>query len=277
MQDMLREVRMACWNRRGVARGARLHRARGKKRWARRCSPACRRTQALVGIVINSRRHHGRGRGDINLAAQPPPSSSWPACGGGQDHHHGQTGQTPEEKRKEKVLTVSGDVYRPAAIEQLQTVTGGPVPVVSQRAPDQNRATLPWRRWTMRKKHYFDVLLVDTASRLALTTVDAEIKALHAAAPIRWKRCSSSTPCRGQDAANTARAGALPLDRRGADQNSMAIHAAALRCRCAPMTSAPSKFAGVSGKIDGLEVFDAERHAGRMLGMGDIVALVEQV
>jgi signal recognition particle subunit SRP54 len=122
------------------------------------------------------------------------------------------------------------------------------------------------------------VLLVDTAGRLAIDeALMAEIQALHAALrPIETLFVVDAM--QGQDAVNVARAfsEALPItgivltkldgDSRGG---------AALSVR--QVTGAPIKFAGVSEKIDGLEVFDAERHAGRVLGMGDILALVEQV
>jgi len=128
------------------------------------------------------------------------------------------------------------------------------------------------------KRHYFDVLLVDTAGRLAIDeALMREIQELHAALnPIETLFVVDAM--QGQDAINTAKAfkEALPLsgiiltktdgDSRGG---------AALSVR--QITGAPIKFAGTSEKIDGLEVFDAERHAGRILGMGDIVALVEQV
>jgi signal recognition particle subunit SRP54 len=128
------------------------------------------------------------------------------------------------------------------------------------------------------RRHYFDVLLIDTAGRLAIDeALMAEIRGLHAAVnPIETLFVVDAM--QGQDAANTAKAfkEALPLtgivltkldgDSRGG---------AALSVR--QITGAPIKFAGVSEKLDGLEVFDAERHAGRILGMGDILALVEQV
>jgi signal recognition particle subunit SRP54 len=128
------------------------------------------------------------------------------------------------------------------------------------------------------RKHYFDVLLVDTAGRLAIDeALMREITELHGALhPVETLFVVDAM--QGQDAVNTAKAfkEALPLtgivltkmdgDSRGG---------AALSVR--QITGAPIKFAGVSEKIDGLEVFDAQRHAGRVLGMGDIVALVEEV
>ena len=183
------------------------------------------------------------------------------------------------EKRKKKVLTVSADVYRPAAIEQLKTVTRqAGAEWFAVHAASRSRATSRWPRSTTRKRHYFDVLLVDTAGRLGIDeALMAEIRDLHAALkPVETLFVVDAM--QGQDAVNTAKAfkDALPLtgvvltkldgDSRGG---------AALSVR--QVTGAPIKFAGVSEKIDGLEVFDAERHAGRVLGMGDIVALVEEV
>ena len=144
--------------------------------------------------------------------------------------------------------------------------------------PEQKPLDIALAALDYAKKHYFDVLLVDTAGRLAIDeALMKEIKDLHAALnPVETLFVVDAM--QGQDAINTARAfkEALPLtgivltkldgDSRGG---------AALSVR--QITGAPIKFAGVSEKIDGLEVFDAERHAGRILGMGDIVALVEQV
>jgi signal recognition particle subunit SRP54 len=181
-------------------------------------------------------------------------------------------------KRKKKVLTVSGDVYRPAAIEQLKTVTAQAGAEWFPSTPDQKPADIARAALEYAKKHYFDVLLVDTAGRLAIDeALMKEIKELHAILdPVETLFVVDAM--QGQDAVNTAKAfkETLPLtgivltkldgDSRGG---------AALSVRA--VTGAPIKFAGVSEKIDGLEVFDAERHAGRVLGMGDIVALVEQV
>jgi signal recognition particle subunit SRP54 len=181
-------------------------------------------------------------------------------------------------KQKKKVLTVSADVYRPAAIEQLKTVTAQAGAEWFPSAPDQQPLAIANAALDYARKHYVDVLLVDTAGRLAIDELlMSEIKSLHAALkPIETLFVVDAM--QGQDAVNTAKAfkDALPLtgivltktdgDSRGG---------AALSVR--HVTGVPIKFAGVSEKIDGLEVFDAERHAQRVLGMGDIVALVEQV
>jgi signal recognition particle subunit SRP54 len=145
-------------------------------------------------------------------------------------------------------------------------------------APNQKPHDIALAALDHARRHYFDVLLVDTAGRLAIDeALMAEIRDLHAALkPVETLFVVDAM--QGQDAINTARAfkEALPLtgvvltkldgDSRGG---------AALSVR--QVTGAPIKFAGVSEKIDGLEVFDADRHAGRVLGMGDIVALVEEV
>jgi signal recognition particle subunit SRP54 len=182
------------------------------------------------------------------------------------------------EKRKKKVLTVSGDVYRPAAIEQLKAVTAQAGAEWYPSTPDQKPLAIARAALDHARRHFFDVLLVDTAGRLAIdAALMQEIRELHGAlSPVETLFVVDAM--QGQDAVNTARAfsEALPLtgiiltktdgDSRGG---------AALSVRA--VTGAPIKFSGTSEKIDGLEVFDAERHAGRILGMGDIVALVEQV
>ena len=178
---------------------------------------------------------------------------------------------------KKKVAVVSADVYRPAAIEQLKTVAAQ-VGVewiasdTSQKPEDIARSALDYA-----KRHHFDVLIVDTAGRLGIDeAMMQEIKMLHSVLnPIETLFVVDAM--QGQDAVNTARAfgDALPLtgvvltkldgDARGG---------AALSVR--HITGKPLKFVGVSEKLDGLEPFHAERMAQRVLGMGDIVSLVEQ-
>jgi signal recognition particle subunit SRP54 len=236
--------------------------------------------QVLVSVVHKElAATMGEGVADINLVAQPPAVILMAGLQGA-----GKTTTTAKltkhliEKRKKKVLTVSADVYRPAAIEQLKTVTKQAGGEWFPSAPDQKPRDIALAALDHARRHYFDVLLVDTAGRLAIDDVlMAEIKELHATLnPVETLFVVDAM--QGQDAVNTAKAfkEALPLtgviltkldgDSRGG---------AALSVR--QITGAPIKFAGVSEKIDGLEVFDADRHAGRVLGMGDIVALVEQV
>jgi signal recognition particle subunit SRP54 len=173
---------------------------------------------------------------------------------------------------------VSTDVYRPAAIEQLKTVSeqagaqffpshGGESPVtIAERALDYAR------------RHYFDVLIVDTAGRLAIDeAMMQEVAQLHAAVrPVETLFVVDSML--GQDAVNTARAFSERLPLTGVILTKLdgdARGGAALSVR--HVTGKPIKFIGVAEKIGGFERFDAERMAGRVLGMGDVVSLVEDV
>ena len=279
--DMLREVRMALLEADVALPVVRDFVARVKdKALGQEVVGSLKPGQALVAIVNRElAATMGEGISDLNLAAQPPAVILMAGLqGAGKTTTTAKLAKHLIEKRKKKVLTVSGDVYRPAAIEQLKTVTeqvGAEwFPSSTEQKPvDIARAALDHAR-----RHYFDVLLVDTAGRLAIDeALMGEIKALHAAInPVETLLVVDAM--QGQDAANTAKAfkETLPLtgviltkldgDSRGG---------AALSVR--QIANAPIKFAGVSEKMDGLEVFDAERHAGRILGMGDIVALVEQV
>ena len=289
VQDMLREVRMALLEADVALPVVRDFIARVKdKALGQEVIGSLKPGQALVGIVQKELIATMAGVDangqilpppDINLAAQPPAVILMAGLqGAGKTTTTAKLAKYLIQKRKKKVLTVSGDVYRPAAIEQLKTVTAQAGAEwfesnSSQKPVDIAKAALDYAR-----KHYFDVLLVDTAGRLAIDEVlMLEIQQLHAALqPVETLFVVDAM--QGQDAINTAKAfkEALPLtgivltktdgDSRGG---------AALSVRA--ITGVPIKFAGVSEKIDGLEAFDAERHAGRILGMGDIVALVEQV
>ncbi len=281
VQDMLREVRMALLEADVALPVVRDFIARVKdKALGQEVMNSLSPGQVLVSIVNRElAATMGEGVSDINLAAQPPAVILLAGLqGAGKTTTTAKLAKHLIEKRKKKVLTVSADVYRPAAIEQLKTVTRQAgaewfPSSVEQKPVDIALAALDYAR-----KHFFDVLLVDTAGRLAIDeALMAEIKALHAALnPVETLFVVDAM--QGQDAINTAKAfkEALPLtgiiltktdgDSRGG---------AALSVR--QITGAPIKFSGTSEKIDGLEVFDAQRHAGRILGMGDIVALVEQV
>ena len=279
--DMLREVRMALLEADVALPVVRDFIARVKdKALGQEVINSLTPGQVLVSIVQKElAATMGEGVSDINLAAQPPAVILMAGLqGAGKTTTTAKLAKYLITKRKKKVLTVSADVYRPAAIEQLKTVTGQAGAEwfpsdTSQKPVDIVLAALDYAR-----KHYVDVLLVDTAGRLAIDeALMQEIKALHAAVnPVETLFVVDAML--GQDAINTAKAfkEALPLtgivltktdgDSRGG---------AALSVR--QITGAPIKFAGTSEKIDGLEAFDADRHAGRILGMGDILALVEQV
>ncbi len=183
-----------------------------------------------------------------------------------------------KEKRKKKVMVVSADVYRPAAIEQLQTLAGQVGALFFPSDASQKPEAIVKAAIDDARKSFADVLIVDTAGRTSIDEVMmSEVKALHAAVnPVETLFVVDSMT--GQDAAVTAKhfGEALPLtgvvltktdgDARGG---------AALSVRY--ITGKPIKFVGVGEKPDGLDVFHPERAAGRILDMGDVLSLVEQV
>ena len=246
--------------------------------------------QAFIGIVNSELTVLMGGQGNqgattvpqlnalpINLATTPPAIILMAGLqGAGKTTSAGKLAKLLKERHKKKVLLVSGDVYRPAAIEQLRTLAKQ-VGVdffesdITQKPVDIAVAAKQWA-----KIHFHDVLIVDTAGRLAIDeAMMAEIKAVHAAIePI--ETLFTVDAMQGQDAVNVAKAfnEALPLtgiiltkldgDSRGG---------AALSVR--HMTGKPIKFVGVSEKMDGIEPFYADRMASRILGMGDVLSLIE--
>jgi signal recognition particle subunit SRP54 len=285
VQDMLREVRMALLEADVALPVVRDFIARVKdKALGAEVVGSLSPGQALVGIVnrelvATMAGNDIGGIADINLAAQPPAVILMAGLqGAGKTTTTAKLAKHLIDKRKKKVLTVSADVYRPAAIEQLKLVTKQAGAEWFPSSGDDKPLAIALAALDYARKHYVDVLLVDTAGRLAIDeALMREISELHAALnPVETLFVVDAM--QGQDAINTAKAfkEALPLtgivltktdgDSRGG---------AALSVR--QITGAPIKFAGTSEKIDGLEVFDAQRHAGRVLGMGDIVGLVEEV
>jgi signal recognition particle subunit SRP54 len=235
--------------------------------------------QALVGVVHRELTElMGGASSGLNLATQPPAVILMAGLqGSGKTTSTAKLGKWLKERQKKKVLVVSCDVYRPAAIEQLKTVAAQAgidffPSEIGQKPADIAAAALDFAR-----KHYHDVLFVDTAGRLAIDqAMMAEITELHALLkPIETLFVVDAML--GQDAVNTAKAfnEALPLtgviltkldgDARGG---------AALSVR--HVTGKPIKFAGVGEKLTGLEEFHPERMASRILGMGDILGLVEE-
>ncbi len=234
--------------------------------------------QALIGIVHRELAGlMGGAAAPLSFATQPPAVILLAGLQGtGKTTTAAKLAAHIRQSLKKKVLLVSADVYRPAAIEQLRmlaTQVGADFfPSTADQPPVAIAvAALDWAR-----KHYHDVLIVDTAGRLAIDdAMMKEVAAVHAAVhPIETLFIVDAM--QGQDAVNTARAfrDALPLtgvvltkldgDSRGG---------AALSVR--HVTGTPIKFAGVSEKIDGLEVFYPERMASRILGMGDVLSLLE--
>jgi signal recognition particle subunit SRP54 len=239
--------------------------------------------QALVGVVQRELAalmgaDLGAGAAQLNFATQPPAIILMAGLQGvGKTTSVGKLAKYLRETYKKKVLTVSADVYRPAAIAQLKSVTeqvgADFFPTLSSDKP----VNIALAALDFAKKHHHDVLIIDTAGRLGIDqAMMEEIAAVHAAVkPIETLFVVDAMV--GQDAVNSARAfhDALPLtgiiltkldgDSRGG---------AALSVR--HITGVPIKFSGVSEKMDGLEAFDASRMANRILGMGDILALVAE-
>jgi signal recognition particle subunit SRP54 len=235
--------------------------------------------QALVGVVHRELTElMGGATAELNFATQPPAIILMAGLqGAGKTTTVGKLAKWLREQKKKKVLTVSCDVYRPAAIEQLKTVTSQAGADFFPSTPDQKPVEIAAAALLWARNHYHDVLLVDTAGRLGIDEpMMREIAALHAAlSPIETLFVVDAM--QGQDAVNTARAfnEALPLtgvvltkldgDSRGG---------AALSVKA--VTGCPIKFVGVGEKLTGLDTFHPDRMANRILGMGDILALVEQ-
>jgi signal recognition particle subunit SRP54 len=235
--------------------------------------------QALIGVVHRElTKLMGEHNDALNLAVTPPAVILMAGLqGAGKTTTSGKLAKLLRDQQKKKVLLVSCDVYRPAAIEQLRTLaiqleTDFFSSDTSQKPQDIALAALDYAR-----RHYHDVLIVDTAGRLAIDAeMMEEIRQLHAALkPIETLFVVDAMT--GQDAVNTAKAfgDVLPLtgiiltkldgDARGG---------AALSVR--QITGKPIKFVGVSEKPTGLEAFHPERMASRILGMGDVLSLIEE-
>ncbi len=215
----------------------------------------------------------------LNLAAQPPAVILMAGLqGSGKTTSAAKLARWLKESQKKSVMVVSCDIYRPAAIEQLKTLATEVQAAFFPSSPDQKPLAIAKAAISQARRQHVDVLIVDTAGRLHVDEeMMAEIKALHAALdPVETLFTVDSMT--GQDAANTAKAfdEALPLtgvvltktdgDARGG---------AALSIR--EITGKPIKFLGVGEKTTALEPFHPERVASRILGMGDVLSLVEEV
>ena len=234
---------------------------------------------ALIGVVQRElTRLMGGAAASLNLATAPPAVILLAGLqGAGKTTSAAKIARLLRENLKKKVLLVSCDVYRPAAIAQLETLAAQVGVEFFPSRADQEPVTIAATALDWARKHFCDVVLVDTAGRLAIDeAMMREIADLHGALkPIETLFVVDAM--QGQDAVNTARAfgAALPLtgivltkldgDARGG---------AALSVRS--VTGAPIKFVGVAEKLDGLEAFHPERMASRILGMGDVLTLVEE-
>jgi signal recognition particle subunit SRP54 len=234
--------------------------------------------QALVGVVQSELAMlMGGSATPLNLAAAPPAVILLAGLqGAGKTTTAGKLARLLRADMRKKVLLVSCDVYRPAAIEQLKTLAAQVgvdfFPSSTGEAPVAiARSALDWAR-----RHYHDVVIVDTAGRLAIDeAMMKEIAALHAeVAPVETLFVVDAM--QGQDAVNTARAFGSTLPLTGIVLTKLdgdARGGAALSVR--QITGAPIKFVGVGEKLSGLEVFHPDRMASRILGMGDVLTLIE--
>ncbi|NAW66343.1 signal recognition particle protein [Photobacterium halotolerans] len=215
----------------------------------------------------------------LDLASQPPAVILMAGLqGAGKTTSVGKLGKLLKERNKKKVLVVSADVYRPAAIKQLETLASDIGIDFFPSSPDQKPVAIAQAAIEHGKRKFYDVVIVDTAGRLHVDeAMMDEIKAVHKIAnPVETLFVVDAMT--GQDAANTAKAfnEALPLtgviltkvdgDARGG---------AALSVR--HITGKPIKFLGVGEKTDALEPFHPDRVASRILGMGDVLSLIEDL
>ncbi len=216
---------------------------------------------------------------ELNLASQPPAVILMAGLqGAGKTTSVGKLSKVLKERNKKKVLVVSADVYRPAAIKQLETLATDLGVDFFPSTSDQKPVDIAKAAVAHAKLKFYDVLIVDTAGRLHVDSeMMDEIKDVHQVLnPVETLFVVDAMT--GQDAANTAKAfnDALPLtgviltkvdgDARGG---------AALSVR--HITGKPIKFLGVGEKTDALEPFHPDRVASRILGMGDVLSLIEDI
>ncbi len=220
----------------------------------------------------------GAANESLNLAAKPPAVILMAGLqGAGKTTSVAKLARFLKEREKKKVLVVSADVYRPAAIKQLETLAGEVEAEFFHSSADQKPIDIANAAIDHAKRQFADVVIVDTAGRLHIDEeLMDEIKGLHAAVkPVETLFVIDAMI--GQDAVNTAKAfnDALPLtgviltkadgDARGG---------AALSVR--QVTGKPIKFLGMGEKVDALEPFHPDRIASRILGMGDVLSLIEE-
>jgi signal recognition particle subunit SRP54 len=285
MQEMLREVRLALLEADVALPVVRDFIAAVKdKALGEDVAGSLTPGQALVGVVHKELARLMGGdlppaEREINLATQPPAVILLAGLqGAGKTTTAAKLAKWLIEQRKKKVLAVSTDVYRPAAIEQLKSVATQAGATFCPSEATDKPVDIALRALDQARKQLFDVVIIDTAGRLAIDEqMMQEVAALHAAAkPVETLFVVDAML--GQDAVNTAKAFAERLPLTGVILTKLdgdARGGAALSVR--HVTGKPIKFVGVAEKIGGLERFDAERMAGRVLGMGDIVSLVEDV
>jgi len=235
--------------------------------------------QAVIGVVHQElARLMGEHNAALNLATVPPAVILMAGLqGAGKTTTSGKLAKLLHEQMKKKVLLVSCDIYRPAAIEQLRTLAQQLQVDFFPAEAGQSPAQIALAALDYARRHFHDVLIVDTAGRLAIDeAMMQEIRELNEALrPIETLFVVDAM--QGQDAVNTARAFSEALPLTGVILTKLdgdARGGAALSVR--HVTGKPIKFAGVGEKLTGLEAFHPERMASRILGMGDVLSLIEE-
>ena len=236
--------------------------------------------QSLVGVVHRELvALMGEHSETLNLATQPPAVILLAGLqGAGKTTTAGKLARWLRAEQRKKVLLVSCDVYRPAAIEQLRVLAGQVEVDFHPAKADEKPVDIAKRALEFARTHYHDVLIVDTAGRLAVDeAMMQEIRELHEAVqPIETLFVVDAM--QGQDAVNVAQAFGTALPLTGVILTKLdgdARGGAALSVR--HVTGKPIKFAGTGEKLTGLEAFHPDRMAARILGMGDVLSLIEDV
>lgn len=234
--------------------------------------------QAVIEVVNEELTElMGKANTPLNLSAVPPVIILMAGLqGSGKTTTSAKLAKLLKEQKK-KVLLASADVYRPAAITQLQTLAKQLEVDCFDSNPQQKPSEIAAQTLDYAKKNYYDIVIFDTAGRLGIDeAMMAEIKALHVQLN-PTETLFVVDAMQGQDAINTAKAFGETLPLTGVVLTKLdgdARGGAALSVR--HVTGKPIKFIGVSEKVDGLEPFHPERMAGRILGMGDVLGLIEQ-
>jgi signal recognition particle subunit SRP54 len=236
--------------------------------------------QALVKIIHNELvAILGGGHAPLNLKAQPPVVILLAGLqGAGKTTSAAKLAKRIMEKEKKRVMLVSVDVHRPAAILQLQTLAGEVGAMHCDSDPGEAPVAIVERALEEARRSHAEVLIVDTAGRLHIDSgMMEEVAAVHAAAAPQETLFVVDSMA-GQDAVNAATAFSEALPLTGvvltkADGDAKGGVALSVR----EITGQPIRFLGVGEKVDGLEAFHPERMASRILGMGDVLSLVEEI
>ena len=281
IQDALREVRMALLEADVALPAVKDFMSRVKeKALGQEVMGSLTPGQAVIGVVHRELTQlMGDANAALNIATVPPAVILLAGLqGSGKTTSCGKLAKLIREQMKKKVLLASCDVYRPAAIEQLRAlakqVSVDFFPVDAGSKP----LAIAGSALDFARKHFHDVMIVDSAGRLAIDdAMMREISELHAVLkPVETLFVVDAM--QGQDAVNTAKAFADALPLTGIVLSKLdgdARGGAALSVRF--VTGKPIKFAGIGEKLDGLEAFHPERMASRILGMGDVLSLIEEV